>query len=91
MLLSFAWNFAVPFLMDFGAAQGAGPSSMRAVNLSFAAGLAIGPPLGAWLLQAGGTGALAVGAALGLAVSLAAMAAWRTVPVAGSRTRAAAS
>src|SRR5205814_1783598 len=48
VLLSFAWNFTVPFLMILGAPQGTGRSSMRAVNLSFAVGLAAGPPVGGW-------------------------------------------
>lgn len=77
LLLSFAWNFTVPFLMILGAPRGTGPSSMRAVNLSFAAGLATGPLAGGWLLQAGGPIALAAGTMLGLALVLAALAAWR--------------
>lgn len=77
MLLSFAWNFTVPFLMTLGAPQGTGRSSMRAVNLSFAVGLAAGPPAGGWLLQSGGPIALAAGTALGLALVLVALAACR--------------
>jgi MFS family permease len=77
LLLSFAWNFTVPFLMILGAPHGTGRSSMRAVNLSFAAGLATGPPTGGWLLQAGGPIALAAGSALGLALVLVALAACR--------------
>lgn len=83
LLLSFAWNFAVPFLMALGAAQSAGRSSMREVNMSFAAGLAIGPPIGGWLLQVGGPIALASGTALGFALVIVALAAWR--PVASSQ------
>jgi predicted MFS family arabinose efflux permease len=75
MLLSFAWNFAVPFLMNLGAPRGAGPSSMRAVNLAFAAGLAIGPPLGGWVFQAGGPVALASATVLACLLSLGSMAA----------------
>jgi hypothetical protein len=78
MLLSFAWNFTVPFLMILGAPLDTGLSSMRAVNWSFAAGLATGPPAGGWLLQAGGPIALAAGAGLGLTLVLVALAAWRS-------------
>ncbi len=76
LLLSFAWNFAVPFLMALGTARSSGRSSMREVNLSFAAGLAVGPPIGGWLLQLGGPGALASASALGFALVLVALVAW---------------
>lgn len=76
MLHSFAWNFAVSFLMALGTAQGGARSSMREVNLSFAAGLSIGPPIGGWLLQAGGPTALAGAIVLGFAPAILALLAW---------------
>lgn len=76
VLLSFAWNFSAPWLFALGAALEGGAALMPVLNLAFALGLAAGPPLAGWLVDARGLHALAgvawlfLGATLALLIGL---------------------
>jgi predicted MFS family arabinose efflux permease len=65
LVLSFAWNFSAPWLFALGAAIDGGAALMPVLNLAFAAGLAVGPPLAGWVVDAYGLHAMA-GVALAL-------------------------
>lgn len=66
LLLSFSWNFSVPYVLATVAAKDRSGRSMSAANLAFAFGLAIGPLAAGWLIESMGLGALLPFAAAGL-------------------------
>lgn len=76
LVLSFAWNFSVPWLFALGAEIDGGAALMPMLNLAFALGLAAGPPGAGCLVETHGLGALAnvvlltLGATLALLIGL---------------------
>jgi len=72
-VLSFGWNFSVPFIFAAVAAQDTSGRAVPSMNLAFAFGLAIGPLLAGVVVESNGLGALAPCMLVGLAVGTALM------------------
>ncbi|MEO8804924.1 MAG: MFS transporter [Burkholderiaceae bacterium] len=67
-VLSFGWNFSVPFIFAAVAAQDTSGRSVPSMNLAFAFGLAIGPLLAGTVVEFAGLGALVPCMLVGLAL-----------------------
>lgn len=72
-VLSFGWNFSVPFIFASVAARDTSGRAVPSMNLAFAFGLAIGPLLAGIVVEFAGLGALVPGMLVGLALGTALM------------------
>jgi len=72
-VLSFGWNFCVPYIFAAVASRDATGRSISSMNLAFAFGLAAGPLLAGAIIESAGLEALAPCALFGLALGTALM------------------